>query len=52
MGNEPGLAVSARPPKVCQIMIGRTNKGDAGVLGEVEASQVTGGVGVVDGEDL
>ena len=34
-----------------EVVIGRRNGTNAGVLGEVEASQVAGGVGVVNGED-
>jgi hypothetical protein len=47
------LKITARTPVVIEIMSRRVEEeGDAGILGEIAAGKVAGGVGVVDGEDL
>ena len=51
MVGKPYLEITSRSPVLGEVMSGRSNDLDAGILGEVGASKVTGGIGVVDGED-
>ncbi len=45
------MQLAARSPIVGEVVGGRTVEGDAGELGKVSASQVAGGVGVIDGKN-
>ena len=45
------MEITPNSPIIGKVVSGGLKAGDAGVAGEVEAGQIAGEVGVVDGED-